>query len=133
MVWRLGSILGLLPAPSPPYLYQGRQLARIKAQHRIRQGLHEPRFNERRHRYGKQDRKDCSGFDSIKSSDQWKHGSYQSIVKNFGIKSFSNHSDKSQQRLKHRNHKEGNYRRAAELPQTCSNSKRTYRADIRQS
>ena len=133
MVWRLGSILGLLPAPSPPYLYQGRQLAWIKTQHRIRQGLHEPRFNERRHRYGKQDRKDCSGFDSIKSSDQWKHGSYQSIVKNFGIKSFSNHSDKSQQRLKHRNHKEGNYRRAAELPQTCSNSKRTYHADIRQS
>ena len=138
MVWRLGSILGLLPAPSPPYLYQGRQLARIKAQHRIRQGLHQPRFNERRHSliFVQQSHKGIVSHLGLQSADQRKRHCQQDTVKNFSIKSDRKHPFKGQRIKCHDTETCCNIRhifcrKPTGIPQTDKHSKRTHSINIR--
>ena len=135
MVWRLGPILGLLPTPSPPYLYQGRQLARIKAQHRSRQGLHEQGIDKRRSSLFKQSRKGHICHLSIKSPDQRKRHRQQDAIKNFSFKGLCQHAFKSE-RIKCHDIKTCSIghifcRKPTGIPQTDKYSKRIHSINIR--
>lgn len=132
MVWRMGPILGLLPSPSPPSPHQGRQLARIKTQHRSRQGVHKQGVHKRRHSLWKQDRQDCKRDISIPRPVCRQHLCDQSAFKDGCIKGYRKLSFEGQRlkghcRIKASCGLKTVNRLTAELPQAGIYRKRKHR------